>query len=391
MTQFDDAPERRDPSVREAVEKDFGGRLEVDVNHDALTVTLSGDAGAFQELVNFLSSALLNPLPEPERLNALRDARIKALNDNAQAAAQADRLALARFFGAFPYGRPGSGLAGELAKVDRNDVIFLRERFLNPNNATLVVAGNFDTNRAFRTLRQFLGNWRKSDALVPSSFRQPDTPDDRVLLFNQADAASAEVRVVLRGVARNDRDYLPLAMLAAIAQTRWQTALALPPGYLEVRQEARLLPGFVLLSGRVPPEDAAKTLAAARAVLEALAADGPTQAELDRARAALSSQINKQANNVDGLATLWLDGDTYRLTSLPDTRGLNALTTQDLKRTAFRLFRAVPTAAVVLGPADKVRAEIEKTAQVEIFGEKAATPKPTPSPVMLTKPAGVKP
>lgn len=380
-----------DATAREFIEKDLSGRLTVTTTHDALDITLNGDADGFEEMVNLLRSALTNPTPEPERLNALRDARVKLLSAQPPSA---DDLALARFFGTFPYGRPDAGRPAELAQVDRNDVIFLRERFLNPNNATLVVAGGFAPDRAYRVLRQLLGNWRKSDAVIGSTFRQPNTPDDRVLLVNQPAANDAEVRLILRGVARNDRDYFTLALLTNIAQARWQAALPeLPPGRLTVTQAARTLPGYWLMRGTVRPEDVPQAVQAAQKTLDALAAEGPTPDELSRARATLLAHLTRQTADVEGLTDLWLDADTYRLPAFTEQlRTLNAVTPADAKRTAFRLFRAVPLALVIAGPSDSLQPELEKTAKVEIYGAsptQPATPKPTPS--ALTKPPAIRP
>jgi zinc protease len=380
-----------DPTTRESVEKDLGGKLEVALNHDALDITLAGEGNALEPLIAVIRSAIINinPLPENERILALRAARVKLLSEPPTASAVADQMALSRFFGAFPYSRPSAGIAQDLATVDRNDLIFLRERFLNPNNATLVISGNFDPNRAYRVARQLLGNWRKSDVVVPSSFRLPEAPDDRVLVVNQPDATEAQVRLVLRGVARNDRDYFAVNLLTTVAQARWQAALSeLPPGFLSVRHDARTLPGFFLLSGKVAPEDAARALQAARATLEKLAAEGPTQAELDRARAAFLGQLHKKAGDPEGLGAFWLDNDTYRLAPFADQlRQLNGLTSQDLKKTSVRLFRAVHTAALASGPADRMRPELEKTAQIEVFGVKpgqsAVAPQPTPKTIFV--------
>ena len=145
-----------DPATRESVEKDFGGKLEVSLNHDTLDITLAGEGDVLEPLVTVIRSAIINinPLPENERILALRAARVKLLSEPLSTPALADQMALKRFFGAFPYSRNSAGAASEAATLDRNDLIFLRERFLNPNNATLVVAGKFDANQAYRVVRQ---------------------------------------------------------------------------------------------------------------------------------------------------------------------------------------------------------------------------------------------
>ena len=53
------------------------------------------------------------------------------------------------------------------------DLMLARERFLNSNNATLAIIGGVTKTRAMRALRQILGPWRKSEQIVPTTFRQP--------------------------------------------------------------------------------------------------------------------------------------------------------------------------------------------------------------------------
>ncbi|MEJ7619057.1 MAG: hypothetical protein WKF30_19240 [Pyrinomonadaceae bacterium] len=53
----------------------------------------------------------------------------------------ADRATAVRLYGTHPYGRLINGAPETLAKIDRPDLLLARERFMNPNNATLVCVG----------------------------------------------------------------------------------------------------------------------------------------------------------------------------------------------------------------------------------------------------------
>ena len=87
-----------------------------------------------------------------------------------------DQLA-ARLYGAHPYGRLIAGTPESLARIERPDLMLARDRFLTADNARLVIIGGVEPARAMRAFRQFLGAWRKSEALVPATFRQPVAPD----------------------------------------------------------------------------------------------------------------------------------------------------------------------------------------------------------------------
>ena len=109
------------------------------------------------------------------------------------------------------------GTVETVAKIDRADLMYARERFLNADNATIVVIGGVEQTRLRRTLRQLLGPWQKGDRLVPATFRQPSAPDVRVLVVNQTGATKAEIRLAVRGLARSDRDATAASILAQIS------------------------------------------------------------------------------------------------------------------------------------------------------------------------------
>src|SRR5688572_14376156 len=177
-----------DPNTTEFFTEEMGGKLEVVVNYDSTTITMIGKPAELEPMVEVLRNALLATQLTPEVVARMRETRIKTLKDAAIAPSLiADRAIAARLFGDFPYGRLINGTPEDLARVDRADLMLARERFLNSNNATLAIIGGVTRARALRTLRQLLGPWRKSENIVPTTFRQPKPPDARTLIVNLAD------------------------------------------------------------------------------------------------------------------------------------------------------------------------------------------------------------
>ncbi len=135
---------------------------------------MQGRADQFERIVEILRTAVVTTQITPDNVARIRDGRIKIAKETVIAPeVLADRAIAARLFGDFPYGRPPTGSAESLARVDRADLLLARERFLNANNATLTIMGGVASNRAIRALRQLLGPWRKSEQIVPTTFRQP--------------------------------------------------------------------------------------------------------------------------------------------------------------------------------------------------------------------------
>jgi len=366
-----------DPSTREYVAQELGGRLEVTTDYDAIDITISGKASEFERLVEFLRAALVTTQVSPENVTAARDARIKQMNTTPRTAARiADEAIAARLFGRFPYGHPTGGSLETIAKVDRADLLLARERFLNPNISTLVVVGGIEKARAMRALRQLLGQWRMGDSIVPATFRPPDAPDARILIINQSNAPNAEVRLAVRGLARSDRDYAAGSLLTLIARDRWRSATAeTSAGF--VRNETHVLPGMFLFGASAPSAAAAKVLSAGRDLMASLVNTPPSQTEIERARAEVMADLGRSSSQPESIADAWLDNESYKLTSFSDqVNAVRNVTPADVQRVSIRLFKSANVASVVVGNSEQLKASL---------GSNIELPRPA-VPVSVTPP-----
>lgn len=381
-----------DPTTREYITQELGGKIEVTTDYDAINVTLSGRAQDYERLVELLRAAIINLSLTADRVTELRDARAKMVGElSANPSTTADRTIAARLFGDYPYGRPYEGTTETLARVGRADVQYARERFLNANNSTLVVAGGVDRARAMRALRQLLGLWLKSDKIAPSTFRQPEAPDPRILVVDLPGTETAEVRMAVRGLGRSDRDYAAASVLALVARDRWQAAMPeLRQSAFFVRHEPHVLPGSFVMGASVRTSEAARALATAQKTLNDLALTPPTTSEIERARSEAVASFNRQVEKPETLANLWLDAETYKLSSISDqARALGAVTPADVQRVAGRLLNVTPQLApkpeaaafpfvvVVVGDGAQLKTEFERDKRGVVMREFEAPPLPS--------------
>jgi zinc protease len=368
-----------DPATVEFFTEEMSGKLDVFTDHDSMTITMQGRASEFERIVEILRNALVSTRITPDIVARQRERRMKIVKDSSVSPAiVADRAIGARFFGDFPYGRPANGSAEDLARVDRPDLMLARERFLNPNNATLTIVGGVERNRAIRALRQLLGSWRKSEQIVPATFRHAIEPDTRTLIINGPADQTAEVRLAVRGLARSDPDYNTASILAIIGRQRWQS---LTPEFNSkpffVRNEAHMLPGMFVMGASINSKSTAAVISNARKVTESLVKVTATPEELDGARNELIVQLTNQLAKLETLPDVWLDIETFRLPPVTEQlQGLRSITAADAQRVATRLFKDAPIASIVLGEAQQLKAELEGHFPTEMMGEIA---KPAPS------------
>src|SRR5918996_206623 len=97
---------------------ELGGKLDVSVNYDSVTVTMVGKASELEQVISVLRNAILSTQFTPEVVTRIREARIKSLRDGAVSPATvADRAIAARLFGDFPYGRRPGGTPEDVARL----------------------------------------------------------------------------------------------------------------------------------------------------------------------------------------------------------------------------------------------------------------------------------
>lgn len=377
-----------DPATVDYFTDELGGKLDVSVNYDSMTITMVGKASELEQIISVLRNAILSTQFTPEVVTRVRDTRIKSLRDvTVSPALVADRAIGARLFDDFPYGRSPGGTPEDLARVDRGDLMLAHERFLNSNNATLAVVGGVTRGRTFRTVRQLLGPWRKSEKIVPQTFTQPKPTDPRTLIVN-APGPTTEVRLAVRGLARSDADFAAATVLARLAQHRWQAMAAeLANQPVFARSDGYVLPGAFVMGAALGAEKTADALVNAKKVLESLVKTPVTPAELDRAKAEVVNEAVVIATKSDALPDPWLDLDTYHLKSLQNQPALlKAVTPADVQRVAARLFnQPVSIASVIVGEAMPLKTALQGRVEYEVLGEVAA---PAPAPKSPSKPAG---
>lgn len=346
-----------DASTREYVTDELGGRLDVTTTYDTIDVTISGKAANLERLIDLLRGAVISTQLGADTVATLKAARIKSFAEQSGSASVADASISARLFGSFPYGHPTAGTAVSVSKVDRGDLMLARERFLNSDNATIAVVGGFEKSRLMRALRQLLGPWGKSDKTIPATFREPSAPNPQVLILDASGNPTAEVRLAVRGLARSDNDTSAADLLALVAGNRWQVAVPELSNVL-VRHEAHLLPGMFVFSATVPQASAPKAVSAAQDVMRQLTQAPLTQDELERARTNLAGQLSQKVSQPAGVAQAWLDVDTFKSPRPNNVSTLiRSYTAADLQRVAIRLFKDTPTAKIVVGNSEQLKAQ----------------------------------
>ena len=303
------------PEIKEYFRDELGGSLDIEDNYDFIEVRASAKSDKLLTMMEAVSTAVANVPVEKETTDKLKTAQLKIVSDLSKDPSYvADQAAAARLFGTFPYGRPVDGTPSSIQKIEYADLLFAKQRFFTSDNATVVVAGKFDTDLAYRAARRFLGSWLKSDKLVPQTFRQPDDPLTALQLVNSPIADAFSVRIATRGASRGAADSAACSIAAGVIESRLK---ALVPGQADaiaVACETHVLPGMFMISFSGMKQDSAPKIEAADLITKAFG-QSLNQSEFQAAKHAYLTDRAKEP-----ITDRWLDVDTYKIAppSKPD-------------------------------------------------------------------------
>lgn len=358
-----------DPAIHTYfTEESRDGRLDVETTYDAIEITMKGKAADYDRMVDILRAALVTTQLTQADVAKARDAKLAVLKSAKPSSRQfADQLIATRLLGDFPYAHPIDGTIESVSRIERPDLMLADDRFLNPNNATLAIVGGVDERVAMRALRQLLGAWRKSDEIIPATFRQPGPPDERTLIANGSDTQTAEIRVAVRGLARSDPDFYAASGLTAVVASRWQKLQPeLTRDKFFVRLDSHVLPGLFVLGASVDPAMANKTLESAKTALKSLVDSPLSPDELQAAKSAFSATT--KADPADALATAWLDIDTFGLPALSEqNHSRSVVSAADFQRVAARLLRNTPITSVAVGDSERLKTGLAQPQKIQLL------------------------
>jgi zinc protease len=257
-----------------------------------------------------------------------------------------------------PYARPGIGSIEDLDAATIDDVRAFHATYYRPDNAVLVIAGNFDDAELDRWVDQYFAPIARPATAIPRvtaveperrqpvsyTVYEPNTPLPAVLLSypappaSDADAAAMEVLDGILSTGESSRLHQGLVYRDRVASQA--------SSFVDIKQGRGTLAVYAILAS-------GQTVAAGEAALRREIArfrDTPvTAAELDEAKNELLTAALRGRETVDGRASalaeaVIVDGDP----AAADRRLANiaAVTPADIQRVARRWLRDDASAAI---------------------------------------------
>lgn len=302
----------------------FGGTWNGYTWIDQTTYLETATRDALDRMLFIESERMANCLYDPEDCESERTVIISELQGGENDPDQLlDQELTATAFKAHPYRHPTIGWLSDLQTMTRDELYGYYRQYYVPNNATLVIVGDVDTDEALRRVEHYFGSI--ATGTEPERIRtvEPEQTGERRVTIRR-EGTTAYLKAGYHAPAVNEAGFLPLLILDAVLTgakglSLWSSFRMPAP-----QRSARLYRALVerglasMVSGALLPTAQpflysisvtatdATPLAAVESTLldeiDRVRRDGITPAELTKARAQLKARLVFDSDSVTNIA-----------------------------------------------------------------------------------------
>ncbi|GAB4430626.1 MAG: hypothetical protein OHK0015_16030 [Chloroflexi bacterium OHK40] len=299
---------------------------------------------------------MVNALFDPPEVESERTVIISELEGYANyPETWLDEAVKAIAFTAHPYHHPVIGYKSDLLAMTREELYSYYQTFYTPNNAVLVLVGDFDTDVMLRTVEGYFADLPAGPALPRTRAVEPEPQGERRVIIRRPGPAEY-VQIGYLAPDCRSKDFAPMAVLDAVLSGA--RSLNFMGGGAQTNRSARLYRALVetglaasAYSSYLPTRDpflfelsatvsadhtAAEVEGALLREVDKIQQEGVAADELARVLKQVRAQVAYSGESVTGQAMqlgMWEVLDSYRRTeSLLDE--LAAVTADDVRRVA---------------------------------------------------------
>jgi zinc protease len=119
-----------------------------------------------------------------------------------------------------------TGHADSIKKIKRSDVKAFHKQWYQPQNAAIVVVGDFNSQAMLKQVNALFSDWKNHNKITPAAITLPKPlTQAKVLLVNKADAIESTFAIGGLGIARNTPDLVGISVINTILGDRFTSWL----------------------------------------------------------------------------------------------------------------------------------------------------------------------
>src|SRR5579863_7671991 len=374
--------------VRTGTAKRTSRQLEEDLRR--LGADLSSHAGADNSAIGFAGlSELAEPLlqlvnelareaafPEPEFERERRQKLEEVKLDRTQPGFLAGERLRKVLFGAHPYAQVAP-TEEQVAAYKRDDLLSIYRDFYTPENALLLMVGDFDSAAMLQTIEKVFGAWSGKKPVAPPAPEPAKPRGRRVHLVHVPGAVQAQILAGCHAITRKHPDWIKLGLTNSLYGGAFNSRLVMnireDKGYT-YSPRSGVTPlreyGYFSISAAVRNDVVAASLTEIFYELDKLRSVPVPEAELADAQNYLTGVFSMGLATQEGLLGQLT---TVELHELPQDyletyrEKVRALKPTDLQDAARKYFDSANMQVVVVGDREQVQEQAALFGELEIY------------------------
>ncbi|MFZ6654885.1 M16 family metallopeptidase [Undibacterium sp. TJN19] len=204
-----------------------GGRIASSTSAEATSLNADFARDDSNTLLPMIADALQHPTFNAEEFGKLRARTVDGLKQ----AKESPRNVVQNYYRSMLYGNgayanPVEGTVSSVTALQTQDAQHFHKSYYRPENAALVIVGDFKPSAMRTQLEALFGKWQAAGPMPVAAVKGKVQADKaRVWLVNKSDAAETTFLFGGAGIARNDPDYVPLQVINTILGGRFTSWL----------------------------------------------------------------------------------------------------------------------------------------------------------------------
>ncbi len=321
-----------------------GGVLDAGAGVERLEVSCEVLTKDFAIGLELFRDVVAAPTFAPEEFERRKSETLgRIASDRSEPAAIADNALPAFLYGAGPLAHPGVGSETSVQSLTRDDVVAFHRRYVTPDHSLLAVVGDVDEAVTLAALERAFRDWKpsKSSAAVPY-VPLARAAERRVRIVRKPEATQAQIRFACAAVPRGHPDEYPIRVANAILgggfTSRLVNEIRVVQGLtysIRSRFDMHRNTGAFTITTFTRNATLRKCVDEVLRSVGTLVEQGPSEAELEKAKRYLVGQYPLGLQAPDDLARALLDVEFYGLE--PGTiesfdARVGAVTMEDVRR-----------------------------------------------------------
>ncbi|MBY0547917.1 MAG: insulinase family protein [Candidatus Obscuribacterales bacterium] len=355
----------------------IGGGISTTGGADNTYVSASGLSEYNGRLLNLLADVCLNPSFPEDELKLKKTNKIQELTiQRGRSEFLVDERFAEVVFGQHPYGII-SPKPAQVEKITRDQLVAYHANHYVPNDAILVVVGDFKKTDMKALIEKEFGAWKsgKCDATQVASF--PKHTGKMIHLVDRPDSAQSSLKIGNLGLKRDDPDFytsmVANQVLGGGAISRLFLNLREKHGFTYGAYSMaawRRQPGFFSADANVRTEVTAPALKEFLTELDKIRKDQVSADELKHAKTYMVGVFQLGLESQGGLGQRLLEAELFNLPEdYLEKYGdrVMAVTPEDIQRVASKMIDVDNLQMCVVGDSSKIKAELEKIGPVTVY------------------------